>query len=130
MNLSTAMNHQAILIRAFQQVWTDALAFKHTHTQVLENLNKIYATDRWKKVPRHVREYCNGYKQCLYNNHYNHIIWVLPFNGIHYDKWNDLPEEGKEAYRTNKAEGIHVYKSDKYAVWYADPIRKTEKEEV
>jgi len=118
MRSSTSYNHQKRILAKIRDIYGSAKIFKWSLTKFIEAKKKIYEDPAWQRVPEHVRSYINGYDSAKWENHQQNVVtWVLPFNGVNYNKWDDLPEEGKEAYRKNEAHGIHVYRSDMTSIW-------------
>ena len=113
MRVSTAFNIQERICSRLNGIYRTATIFKLSSKQIIERTkNEIWEDEGLKRCPGHVKSYISGFHRAIYENHWNNVTWVLPFNGVNYEKWDDLPEEGKEEYRTGKGHGKHVYKSD------------------
>lgn len=118
MKSSTAYNHQVRLLQLLNSIWSLTRTFKRDHKAHLIAMSKFHNDDAFGRVPNHVKDYLSGYGACLWNHFtLNETIWVLPFNNVNYLKWDDLPVQGKDAYRANKLIGKHVHKSDMLSNW-------------
>ena len=113
MRISTAFNHQQRLLGILNDIYRRAEIFCLPSDQIIkEKKERIYEDPGYKRCPGHVKSYLSGFASCLWSKHWNNLKWVLPYKGVNYDGWDDLPEEGKEAYRKDECTGKHVYKKD------------------
>lgn len=118
MKTTTAFNHQQRFIGLIQSIFSSTECFCRHHLEHIAEMKKIVWNDpSWNKCPRHVREFVRGYESARWEQFTRYkIVWVLPFEGVNYKKWDDLPEEGKEAYR-NGATGKHVHLKNEAKEW-------------
>jgi len=111
MKLSTAINHQNRILILIKDHYSKHLIFRSPHKDMLKDKEKIFNDEGLKRCPQHVRSFLKGYDLAMWDEYWKNLKWVVPFEGVNYDRWDDLPERGKEAYR-NGASGCHVYKVD------------------
>lgn len=113
MRILTAFNHKERLMHRLRDIYRQAEIFCLDAESIRIRMRKeIFDDPAYHRVPGWVRMYLKGYDDSLYANHWKYVKWVLPFNGVDYDNWDNLPEEGKELYRTGQAHGRHVYIKD------------------
>jgi hypothetical protein len=111
MHTSTAINHSTRLIGRVHSIMSDQ---SRTFPTELERLKlEVYEDPAWKKLPRWARERILGTIQGfnVAAHHMGLIGWCHEFEGKRYDKFDQLPEEAKEAVRKGgKLESYHYWK--------------------
>lgn len=118
MKSTTAYNHQKRLISLVRAIYSETRVFKRDHLKHIEAMKRVWEDEGLRKCPGHVKSYISGYSSCLWDQFtLSETIWVLPFEGVNYLKWDNLPEEGKEEYRKGNLCGKHVHKSDMLSNW-------------
>jgi hypothetical protein len=119
MKSKTAYNHQRRLLQLLQSTWSETEMFCRDHMAHIQCVkDRIYNDAGYKRCPGHVKSFLSGYNMALWDKFTREkIIWVLPFNGMNYAKWDNLPEEGKEEYRKGILTGKHVHKRDNSKDW-------------
>lgn len=112
MKFNTSCNHLRRYKRIIRDIYSRARIFHLTAQQIIsEKKRLIYNDNSWERCPRWLHSEIYGYDTALWENHYNALVWILPYNGNLYFKWDELPEKGKELYRTTKdILGYHGYK--------------------
>lgn len=114
MNISTVINHESRIKQHIRDVFRRAKHFCWSSKE----LNEAYAKEILKsavhaRLPRYSKSFLQGYNEALRDEYWNNVKWVLPYGGGLFNKFDDLPEEGKAFYRSVRdTPGFHVYKSN------------------
>ena len=124
MKESTAYNHMKRLRMVLHDEYMRAEIFKPSMHQLLKGVReKVWDDPAMEKLPRHTKTYLQGIGDTLFLCFKkNHIEWVLPFNGVMYKKFEDLPEAGKKRFGARyddpeRLMGKFVYKDDNSKNW-------------
>jgi len=118
MRSKTAYNHQVRLITILCDIWSTTIIFHRCHRDHIEAMTRLWDDEGLKRCPGHVKSYINGYARALWDHHSRcNVVWRLPYNGVLYKGWSDLPEEGKELYLNKTAVGKLVYKDNEDFDW-------------
>ena len=111
MNILTTINKKNALVNTTKECFAIVRTGRMHHDDLVRLLSKrVYQSEDWDRVPRWCREYINGYVDALRDAIFMEVIFVFPWKGELYDKFGDLPEEGKKWYLDQHANGVHVWK--------------------
>ena len=118
MKSTTAYNHQRRLLLLLRSIWSSTRISHRHHMAHIEAMGRLWNDEGLARCPGHVKSFISGYDRALWEQHQQTaVVWRMPFNGVLYAGWDDLPEEGKEAYRSGGATGKHVYKDNENYDW-------------
>ena len=122
MESKTAYNAEKRFKAIVSECFSMAKTFHLSHKDLSSLLRKKVLKDpQWKRVPRYVRSYIEGYKDALWGAYWQNVKWVHPWKGELYDKFQDLPKEGRDYYMNNRNNtGFHVYKDDPLCFFTGD----------
>lgn len=111
MKASTAYNHQRRLLSILRSEFSKTECFCRHHLEHIKAVKEnVFEDEGYKKCPNHVKGYIDGYECALWEIFtQTKIIWVLPYNGTNYLKWDNLPKEGKDAFISENLQGKHVH---------------------
>ncbi len=114
MHINTVINHEQKFKERIKDIFRRSNHFCLTSKQINDMYSKeILQSAVHAKLPRYSKSFLQGYREALNDAYWKNVKWVLPFDGVMYNGWIELPEEGKELYRSSKnIQGFHVYISD------------------
>jgi len=125
MKSKTAFNHQQRLLSRIKDIYSSAKIYQISSSSLIAKKKSFYESEPcWKKLPEHVRSYLSGYDTCLWDKHWELVMWSFNWEGVEYSGWNELPESGKEAIRQNKLSGHHIYIKEPHREYTTMEVKK------
>ena len=110
MNAETARQHENELCSTIREIYLQAGHDCWSSDELSKALkDRLWSTPVWAKVPRYVKEHINGWDDCLYQEHQKLLWFVMPWNGILYSTFCDLPKDGYKYYLQAPSDGLQVY---------------------
>lgn len=108
MKIDRAVNIQIELRTRVNDLFSFARVCSLTHADILERYTRLY--DKYPKLPRHVREYTNGYFHALLDNLYRtDLFHAYKWNGELYKDWDSSPEELKAHCRSTPSDQLTTH---------------------
>lgn len=113
MKIDTAINHKRRFNVRIADLFGSFCCYHPTHKEICKTLKEqVYNTVLWKRIPEWLRCYVRGCIDTRLELLYQYELeWKLPFNGVLYSKWDELPEEGKKHYMQADTSGNHFWRN-------------------
>lgn len=103
MKIDRALKLRTIFVERINTIYSHAAHWHDAHDQILKCLSlNIWDTPEYKKSPRWLHSYLQGYRDCkadYFRNQY--LVFGCLFNGQFYEKWEEYPEALKDIIRNN-----------------------------
>jgi hypothetical protein len=99
-------------------IFSRATIYKSSHTQLLDGISQLRASDNWKLARNYVRDYVEGYVACSMQNLYTHYLeYAYDFRGKRY-LLSDTEYKALSPVEVSNESTWHGY------VWKADRTRE------